>query len=107
MCYRDSTRVFFKGRSSYILSGHGCATKEVGVVGRVGNSGTGEVQKNGCGWYGQVTCRQNIFRWSGMCRCMGSSTGGGQGARQETVRPICFGEYNIRNGRNGGIESIM
>ena len=42
-----------------------------------------------------------------MCQCKGSSTGGGWGARQETVRMIRFGMYNIRNGQNGGIESAL
>ena len=29
------------------------------------------------------------------------------GVRQETVRLIHFGTYNIRNGRNGGLESAL
>ena len=33
--------------------------------------------------------------------------GRGRGVRQEAVRPIRFGTYNIRNGRNGGLESAL
>ena len=37
--------------------------------------------------------------WSGMCKHTGQPTSG-------TV-PIRFGTYNIRNGRNGGLESAL
>ena len=39
--------------------------------------------------------------------CTGSSTGGSQGDRQEVVRPICFGTYNIRISWNGVLESAL
>ena len=32
---------------------------------------------------------------------------GGWGFRKEAVRLICFGTYNIRNGRNEGLESTL
>ena len=44
-------------------------------------------------------CKRKIHRWWGTRRSTGSSTG-------EEV-PIRFGTYNIRNGRNGGLESAL
>ena len=42
-----------------------------------------------------------------MCWSKGVSTGGGWEDIQGVVGPINFGMYNIRNGRNGGLESAL
>ena len=42
-----------------------------------------------------------------MCRSTGGSTGVGRGVRQEAVRLIRFGTYNIRNYQKGGLESAL
>ena len=45
-----------------------------------------------------------------MCRRTGVSTEGYQGEGQgveRLTRPIRFGTYNIRNGRNGGLEYAL
>ena len=70
--------------------------ERAGVV-RVVRGGGGE----------QGTGGQNYFRWSDMCRRMGSYTGGGRGDRKEAVRTICFRSYNICNGHNFGLDSAL
>ena len=42
-----------------------------------------------------------------MCHSTGGSTGGGRGDIQGVVCLIRFGTYNIRKGRNGGLESAL
>ena len=42
-----------------------------------------------------------------MCLSTGGSAGGGQVVRQEAVRFICFGRYNIRNGWNRVLDSAL
>ena len=67
----------------------------------------GEGQGGRRNWDRRGTGGRNYFQWSGMCQCVGSSTGAGQGFRQEMVRTIRFGMYNIQNGRNGGLEAAL
>ena len=40
-----------------------------------------------------------------MCRSTGQDVYGGIGGRGQN--PICFGDYNIQNGRNGGLELVL
>ena len=42
-----------------------------------------------------------------MCRCTAGSIGGCQRESQEALCPIRIGAYNIQNGRNGGLDSIL
>ena len=52
--------------------------------------------------------RTKLFMMVGYVSVYGEFYGRGvQGDRQMAVLPICFGKYNIRNGRNGGIESAL
>ena len=42
-----------------------------------------------------------------MCRSTEGSTWGGRGVRQAAVSTIRLGTYNIRNSRNGGLDSEL
>ena len=42
-----------------------------------------------------------------MCVPMGGRTREGQGVRRWTEKMVRFGTFNIRNGRNGGLESAL
>ena len=68
----------------------------------VGTEGWGRRARQG----GQGGFR-NSFHSSSMCRSTEGSTWGGRGVRQAAVSTIRLGTYNIRNSRNGGLDSEL
>ena len=75
---------------------------EWGTGGKADGDGTGQgTTKGGAGGSekGNRDWKRTSVRWWGTRRSNGSPTSGGV--------PIRFGTYNIRNGRNGGLELAL
>ena len=84
------------GEERWALHGGGSRNGIVGV------SGWARWTRTDKDWYGRSggnggTVGQNYLRYLDMFRCMRGSTEVNRGVRQEVVRPIRFGVYNICN----------
>ena len=91
----------------------GNCNKTAGVVGRLGRAGTvvdWDGQSVGSGGMGGQKYQQMIYISWVCVQVWAFLRGGGRGKIQGVVRPthlIRFGTYNIRNGRNRGLESAL
>ena len=77
------------------------ADRHVGSRGRMdgeGQMGSGPARGSACGRAEKIR-----VRWEGMYRGKVQEVEGGGGGR----KLIRFGTYNIRNGKNGGLESAL